>query len=403
MQPDTDTQQPNVTALERERLSAEREGRLIDLIDTNFSANGLRYPLERLHDTVARYLRDARYRPHSQGDPAARAAIAEWYRRDAALSVSPDAVIITASASESYGLIFQALATQGDRVLLPQPGYPLFEHVAAYHRLTTGSYPLRFDEGFRITEEALERAVTPDCRFLVMISPNNPTGRMAGPAEVAALLRVCRRHRLILICDEVFSPYRYPPDAAGQRPPLPRPMAAAEDVLVLTINGISKLRATPELKLSWIVAHGPVSTQSEAVDALALANDMYLSCTPLSQHLLPHLLGDLDHEQWLSRSVAERRGTLLERVDRIGVMELSLPDGGIHAVARLRLDALPKHLRDDEQFALRLLRDTGVHLHPGYLYGITDDQCLVLSFLKAPNPLAEGLERVWEWARQFVR
>ncbi len=401
MQPDPETHVPDVTALERERLSAERDGRLIDLIDTNFSANGLRYPLERLHDTVAAFLRDARYHPHPQGAPAARAAVAAWYHGDAGLTVSPEAVVITASASESYGLIFQALASAGDRVLLPEPGYPLFEHVAAYHRLTTAFYRLRFDEEFRITEEALERAVTPDCRFMVLISPNNPTGRVAGQSELDAMLRVCRRHGLILICDEVFSPYRYPSEATDGRPPLPRPMA--EDVLVLTINGISKLRATPELKLSWIVAHGPVSTLREAIPALALANDMYLSCTPLSQHLLPHLLEDLDHEQMLYRSVAARRRILLDWIDRIGVLELCRPSGGIHAVARLRLDLIPEPLRDDERCALRLLRDTGVHLHPGYLYGIADDQCLVLSFLKAPNPLAEGLERVGEWARQVAR
>ena len=403
MQPDLNTQQPDLTALERERRSAERDGRLIDLIDTNFSANGLRYPLERLHDTVAAFLRVARYHPHSQGDPVARAAIAAWYHRDAGLTVMPEAVVITASASESYGLIFQALASAGDRVLLPEPGYPLFEHVATYHRLTTTCYRLRFDEEFRITEEALERAVTADCRFLVLISPNNPTGRVAEPLEVAAVLRVCRRHRLILICDEVFSPYRYPPEATEGRPPLPRPMADAEEVLVLTINGISKLRATPELKLSWIVAHGPVSLVREAIPPLALANDMYLSCTPLSQHLLPHLLEDLEHEQMLYRSVAERRRILLDRVDGMGILELCCPNGGIHAVSRLRLDMVPELLRDDERCALRLLRDTGVHLHPGYLYGIVDDQCLVLSFLKAPNPLAEGLERVGEWTRRVAR
>ena len=72
-------------------------------------------------------------------------------------------------------------------------------------------------------------------------------------------------------------------------------------------------------------------------------------------------------------------------------------------MARLRPGALPEELMDDERFALTLLRDTGVYLHPGYLYGVPDDQCIVLSFLKEPHPLGEGLERVGRWLRQIRR
>lgn len=419
--------QSEITPLERARSGAERSGRLIDLIDTNFHRNGLRFPAELLQQPVARYLDGRCYAPEAKGAYPARRAIAGFYAEDGCI-VDPDQVVITASASESYNLLFQCLAQSGDEVLLPSPGYPLFEHVAVLARLAPRHYRLAAECEFVLSAAEIQRSLTPRTRFVVLISPHNPTGHVASDKEIAAVLELCANNGIQLICDEVFSdllhdhrdipggdrpdrdcgaiPGRLPRSRVaavisdpGRQPVhkparLPRPMCRACEagVVVFTINGVSKLFASPDLKLSWIVVSGPPGPRSRAATTLELANDMYLNCSPLAQELLPTMFDQGESFRAdLRRTVKERRDIVLRGFTDIPGVEIVVPTGGIHAVLRLA-DA-----RDDERFAIELLHDTGVHVHPGYLYGFPDEGYLVVSFLKDPAILRRGLGLLQEF------
>ena len=373
-----------ITALECERRAAHDAGTLIDLIDTNFQRNGLRFPAEELIVASSAWFNDRLYHPDPKGALAARCSIADFYR-NSGTALDPEQIIICASASECYSLLFQALARCGDGVALPRPGYPLFEHVAGYMRLSTSFYVTRFEQRFCLNSDDIAASLTSATRFVVLISPNNPTGHVASDAEIDQLLALCERHNLALICDEVFS------DLLWESESLPRPMsrAADADVVVFTINGVSKLFASPDLKLSWIAVSGPGQKVRRAVAELELANDMYLNCSPLSQQLLPTLFSAGGAFRRAMRSeLAARRGILLDAASRLEGLDVLQPDGGIHALARFQRP------QDDERFALALLRHSGVHLHPGYLYGLEDNRFVVVSFLKERAQLHEGLDRI---------
>lgn len=381
-----------VNALERERRAAHNAGTLIDLIDTNFQRNGLRFPAEVLIEASSAWFKDRLYHPDPKGALAARCSIADFYR-NSGTALDPGHIIICASASESYGLLFQALAHCGDGVALPRPGYPLFEHVAGYMRLRTSFYETRFEQRFCLNRDAIAASLTPATRFVVLVSPNNPTGHVASHAEIDQLLALCERHNLALICDEVFSDLLYESES------LPRPMSRAADaeVVVFTINGVSKLFASPDLKLSWIAVSGPGQKVQRAVAELELANDMYLNCSPLSQQLLPTLFGaGSAFRRAMQSELTARRGILLDTASRLEGLDVLHPAGGIHAVARFHRP------QDDERFALALLRHSGVLLHPGYLYGLDEDRFVVLSFLKERALLHEGLQRIAEFLRSAM-
>lgn len=398
--------QPRTTPLEQARSEADRAGSLIDLIDTNFHRNGLRFPAELLQEPTLRYFACRSYAPEAKGASPARRAIAGFYAEQGC-AVDPDRIVITASASESYSLLFQCLARSGDEVLLPSPGYPLFEHVASLARLRPRYYRLPAESGFALSAAELRHALTPRTRFIVLISPNNPTGRVASEAECDLLLDVCAANGSHLICDEVFSDLVYrqtvelPASTEAVGAPrsshLPRPLvrAAAAEVMVFTINGVSKLFASPDLKLSWIAISGPTNRADDAVETLEIANDMYLSCSPLAQELLPVLFErGRSFRIELKRMLEERREILLRGVSEIPGLQVTVPCGGIHTVLRLT------HGGDDERFAVQLLRATGVHLHPGYLYGFPDEGYLVCSFLKEPTALRRGLGRLKRFMHQ---
>jgi len=375
----------NLLQHELERIRSERE--VLDLIDTNFHRNGFRFPREPIADAMDRYLRGHSYDPDPRGSAAAREAISAYYAGQGA-RVSPDRLILTASSSESYNLLFNNFTAPGDNILLPRPTYPLFEYLAGFNHLEVRYYDLDPGRDFRIDVESVVKAIDSKTRFLVVISPNNPTGRVAVEEEISALVDVAADGGLMIICDEVFSEFLYD----GTQ--LVRPMQAAEGhpraPLIFTLNGISKMFALPDLKLSWIAATGDAPAAGEALERLEVANDMFLNCNSFTQFLLPSLFETgTDFRRSMIARIDTNRRLLIERFAALPGVRLTPPNGGIHAT--VELSVLPDGW-DDERFAVELLRRAAVYLHPGYLYGIESGAFVVLSFLREHESFVAGLD-----------
>ncbi|NBC28728.1 MAG: aminotransferase class I/II-fold pyridoxal phosphate-dependent enzyme [Spirochaetes bacterium] len=398
------------------RLAGERRRAgedILDLIDTNFHNTGFRFSQARMSELLSEYAGLQHYAPDPKGNRATREAVADYYAAEAPeTAVTAEEVIVTASTSDSYNLLFSVLAEAGDNIVLPSPGYPLFEYLAHYHGLEMRFYSMDFDERFALRADRLHPLVDQATRLVVLISPNNPTGRVYSVAEIAAVGEVissagATRSAVgadsaaanpgpVLICDEVFSEYRY---AAAARPaPLPRPMELLPDIPVVTLNGASKLLALPDLKLGWMALTGPPERRDALVEALETANDMFLNASGPAQHVGAAAIPE--RSSYLKRALPRleaARDALAVEVERVPELETVLPEGGIHAVLRLPA-GLPL---SDEEFALRLLDRHNVHLHPGYLYGIQDDRSLILSLLPGAEAIGRGVAAIAETLRAF--
>ncbi len=409
--------------MEQNRLQHELEGlravgaHIDDLVDTSFHANGFRFPDSDLRELFEDYLRGRDYRPEAKGNLRAREAISRYYSQSR-VEVSPDRIIITASTSEAYGLLFSSLAEVGDNVLLPSPTYPLFEYLVDYARLEARYYDMRFETGFKIDFPSLISQIDKSTKFVVLISPNNPTGQIADEEEIDALLDICERQGSALISDEVFVELFFEGFRTGSSGAVPRPAGGGRNVPIFTLNGISKMFASPDLKLGWIAATGPEGRVDPLVDRLEIANDTFLSCTSLTQHILPGMFErGTGLFQTMRESLAFNRDRLThglgaQRPHRVespqrpvaqhsgpvpcaAGMRVVTPTGGIHAVVGIpRLGG--RIWKDDEEFAVQLLRETGIYVHPGYFYGMEeqgDELYVVVSFLKKPALLEPALSR----------
>ena len=226
--------QGEVNPLYRLRRELEARGReVIDLVSGNVTEHGIVYPQDLLADILARASRRAAvYRPDSMGQRPAREAVARYYESQG-LPVSPDSVLLTPGTSISYWYCFKLLADPGDEVLCPSPSYPLFDYIASMSGVDMVPYPMLESRGWRIDLERLELMVSTRTRAVVLISPHNPTGHVAGAAELDALAEIARRHGLAIISDEVFSEFLFTVES------LPRP-AVLSAPLVITLNGFSK-------------------------------------------------------------------------------------------------------------------------------------------------------------------
>ena len=177
----------------------------LDLTESNPTRVGLSYPADLLAALAG--AEALAYDPQPFGRRAARDAVVRDYARRG-VSVSADHVCLAASTSEAYAWLFKLLCDPGDRVLVPRPSYPLFEHLTALECVEASPYELERDGHWGIDVEALARQVDGRTRAVLVVSPNNPTGSVLQREELDQLAQVCAAHDLALIGDEVFADYR---------------------------------------------------------------------------------------------------------------------------------------------------------------------------------------------------
>lgn len=355
----------------------------VDLVDSRFHQNGLLPDKIVFSREFQRWLEVRGYEPDSRGYPPARRALQSFYASEG-WSLPPERFLLTAGTSEAYTLAFSTLGSIGDSVLLPRPGYPLFEHLVTHSRLKAQFYDQTWVTGWKPDVGSL----TPESRtrFIVVITPNNPTGQVLSAADLAPVAAICRRHDLVLIVDEVFDSCWAGPEK------LPRPGHLFPDVKTLTLNGISKRFGSPDLKLAWMALSGPEDWVAEAGGRLEFANDAFLSANSFSQFLLPSLFETMGPWQSSVRALlAENRTAVTAWMEQVGVEGLA-PNGGIHGLWRL----VPEG--DDEAMAVDLLNTEAVALHPGFFYDVQEPGVwMVYSLLKSPKEFREGLSRVARW------
>ncbi len=352
-------------------------GRVVDLASGNVNEHGIIFPQETLGGILTRAAEAARiYQPDPFGQPAARQAVAQFY---GPLNLSPEQVLLTPGTSLSYWYCFKLLCEPGDEVLCPRPCYPLFEHIAGLAGVRLAAYRLVESRNWAMDLDYLDHQVSTRTRAIVLVSPHNPTGAVAGAEELAGLAAIAARHQLAVIADEVFSEFLF------GLPSLPR-AAATSAPLVFTLNGFSKMFALPGMKIGWIAITGDPTLVRRAASALELMSDTFLPVNEIAQFAVPEIfrLGQA-FQRGYARSVAERHQTAL---GLLAGMEYVPPRGGFYLTLPIN--------RNEDRASLDLLRHQRLLVHPGYFYDM-EPYHLVVSFIHEPAALREHLRRVREY------
>lgn len=336
-------------------------------------------PWERLPEVHA-----AAYAPEPFGLASARGAVSSWMARRGT-PTDASRVLLTASTSEAYAFLFKLLCDPGDEVLVPQPSYPLLEHLSRLELVQARPYALRYDGRWHIPVDEVARAVTSRTRAIVLVSPNNPTGSFTKRDELAGLARL----GVPLISDEVFAEYPHRDDPARAPSAL-----LADGALVFTLFGLSKLAALPQRKLSWMAVGGPDAAVDEALSRLDIIADTFLSVATPVQLALPEILAaHAPVTEAIGARVLHNLAVLRARATDSPATVLDV-EGGWYAT--LRLPAT----HDDEAWALGLLDQANVLVQPGYFYDFAGGSYIVVSLLGPEVDFAAGAARVIEYVRQ---
>ena len=381
----------------RNRLYAEYEkaassGKpIVDLISANLAEQGWVFPEEQLQALLADAARQAQiYRPDPLGLRSAREAIANHYRL-AGIRASADQVLITPGTSLSYFYCFKLLANPGDEILCPTPSYPLFESIAELGGLQLRYYRLRESRGWEIDLDHLESQISTRTRALVLISPHNPTGMVAGSQWLQELAVIACRHGLPVLADEVFSEFLYGPEA------LPRSASTAAP-LVFTLNGFSKMVGLPGLKLGWILVSGQQPWVRRSLEVMELISDTFLPVNDVAQHMVSGILESRDafgssFRPWILRC-RHIAGAILSQCPAV---RFTLPRGGFYLTLKVGEAEV-----DEEALCIELLRESGVLVHPGYFYDMAPAH-LVLTFVLQHELLGRSLKALCEGIQGWKR
>jgi aspartate/methionine/tyrosine aminotransferase len=311
------------------------------------------------------------------GIPELREAVTAFLSRTGRMEATADRVMITPGAKPVMFFSILALCEEGDEVIYPDPGFPMYESITAFAGATPVPLPLRQENGFRVDPAELASLVTPRTKLLVLSSPENPCGSGLSRADCEAIAEIALREDLVVLSDEVYWAIRYD---GGHHSVLDVDGMADRTIL---LDGWSKTFAMTGWRLGFGVFPAPLS---EPVTRLVINS---VSCTSaFSQHAaIAALEGPWDPVQDMVAEFRRRRDVIVEGLNRIPGVSCLEPDGAFYAFPSVTDLGVPSKRIADE-----LLERAGVSCLSGTAFGAQGEGYLRFSYANSVERIRDALE-----------
>ena len=320
-----------------------------------------------------------RYGP-AAGEPALREAIAAKLNQENGVATTADQVLVTNGGKQALYNLFQVLLEPGDELLLPAPYWLSYPEIARLAGASVTLIPSSAAQGFRLDPAALEAAITPASKLLVLNSPGNPTGMVLSRPELEAIAAVLRRHpQVAVVCDEIYEFLLAPGHTHHSFG------AVAPDLAdrIFTVNGFAKGWAMTGWRIGWLAGARSVVAAASALQSQSTSN----VCSFAQFGALAAISGSRDCVRAMAAQFDERRSLLTAGLMAIERLELLPPEGAFYAFPDVSAYGL-----DSMTLCNRLLDEVGLAVVPGVAFG--DDRCIRLSCAAGPATIQDGLARL---------
>jgi aspartate aminotransferase len=325
-----------------------------------------------------------------EGSPDLRGAICDKLRSENELGYSPAEIMVSSGAKQVIFNAFAATLEPGDEVVLPAPYWTSYSDMIRFSGGVPRIVPCGEETGFKLRPGALESAITPHTRWLLLNSPSNPTGAGYHRSEIEQLMAVLQRYpRVLLLSDEIYEHIIY--DQFKHMSPAA--IAPALRNRILTVNGVSKAYAMTGWRIGW--GAGP----RELIDAMAAVQSQVTSCASSvgQAAALAALTGPQDEIAVRKDAFRRRRDALVTALNDIPGMHCRVPSGAFYVfpsikalVGKLTPDRVPLH--SDVDIINYFLGSAHVALVPGSAFGMPG-YCRV-SYAASPQHLQEACKRL---------
>jgi alanine-synthesizing transaminase len=380
--------------LARAREMEEEGHRVIKLNIGNLAPFGFDAPEEIVQDVIHNLPEAAGY-SDSKGLFAARKAVQQYAQEKGVAGVTIDDVFIGNGASELIVMAMQGLLNTGDEVLVPAPDYPLWTAAVTLGGGTARHYLCDEGAGWMPDMADIRAKITPNTRALVLINPNNPTGAVYPEPVLRELVEIARQHRLVVFADEIYDKTLY--DGASHT----SIASLADDVLFVTLNGLSKNYRACGYRAGWMVVSGAKRAARDYMDGLGILASMRLCSNVPAQFAIQTALGGYQTIRDLvspGGRLCRQRDLAYELLTAIPGVSCVKPQGAMYLFPRLDPEVYP--IADDQRFILDLLEAERVLLVQGTGFNWPTPDHFRIVFLPHEDDLREALARI---GRHFER
>lgn len=345
-------------------------------------------PDRALLDEAARAMHSGRTRySNGRGEPSVLKALVDKYSKRRPGVTAENFLCFPGTQTALY-IVMAGLVEAGDGVLVGNPLYATYEGVISSSGAHPVYVPLRPENRFHMQADDLERAITPECRVVMLNTPHNPTGAVLNAAEIAAIGEVCRRHDLWIVCDEVYEQLVF--DDTTFASPFDMPELADRTIVV---SSISKSHAAPGFRSGW--AAGPTEFCQKL---LPVSETMLFGVQPFIADMTAMALSQDFHMAPTMRTNYRRRAELAgQAFAGTNLVKPMLPEGGMFIL----LDVSATGLTGLE-FAWELLRQERVAVMPGGSFGREANGFLRISLTVPDDVLVTAMNRISALASRLV-
>jgi alanine-synthesizing transaminase len=374
--------------LARRADELERMGHdVIKLNIGNPAAFGFRTP-ESMRVAIIENLAEAEGYCHQKGIFPAREAIASDAQVRGIGGVTADDVFVGNGVSELILMTMEALLEPNDEVLVPSPDYPLWTAAVSLTGAKPVHYPCRPENGFAPDPEEIERLVTPRCKAIVVINPNNPTGAVYPRAVLDGIARVAQRHNLVCFADEIYDRILY---EDAKHIPL---ATVCDGVPCATFGGLSKVYRACGLRTGWVYLSGGRDRAADYLRALELLASLRLCANVPGQWAVQTALGG--HQSIFELTapggrLGRQRRAVLRGVERSEHLDVVAPAGALYGFIRIK-NLAPGF--SDREFAMNLLEREHVLVVPGSSFNVDYTDHFRVTLLPEEETIAEVFKRI---------
>ncbi|MFZ3042005.1 MAG: pyridoxal phosphate-dependent aminotransferase [Thiobacillus sp.] len=372
----------------RARQMEEEGHRIIKLNIGNPAPFGFEAPEEIVQDVILNLSNASGY-SDSKGLFSARKAIMHETQRKRIPGVQIDDIFVGNGVSELIVMAMQALLNNGDEVLVPAPDYPLWTAAVSLGGGKPRHYLCDEGAGWLPDLDDIRAKITSNTRAIVIINPNNPTGALYPTELLLEILEIARQHQLIVYADEIYDKVLYDGVVHTSIGSL------ADDVLIVTFNGLSKNYRACGYRSGWLVVSGDKRHARDYLEGLNMLASMRLCSNVPGQFAIQTALGGYQSINDLvlpTGRLARQRDLAHELLTQIPGVSCVKPKAAMYLFPRLDPKLYP--IRDDQKFILNMLEEERVLVVQGSGFNWPHPDHIRVVFLPHEEVLAEAISRI---------
>ena len=324
----------------------------------------------------------------AEGIGPLRQAIADDVRRWKGIEATPDQVVVTPGAKPIMFYAMLALVNEGDEVIYPNPGFPIYESMAQYVGGVAVAARLREEREFRMDVDEVASLVTPRTRLIVINSPHNPTGSVLTGDDVRAVADIANRHDLVVLTDEIYGRLQYDGE------PLSIATLPGMAERTITLDGFSKTFAMT----GWRLGYGIIPTWLAAAYSRLVINSVSCTNAFAQAGAIAALTGPQDEADAMRTEFVARRSLIVDGLNAIDGVTCVMPHGAFYVFPNVSSFG-----RSSADIATHLLYDAGVCGLAGTAFGRHGEGYLRFSYANSRDKIRAAVERIGESLARLER